>query len=577
MHDVTPSKKDHTIRFDWKLPARLRRSPKKTTKKAPKKAPVQQLKKKHVQKPSVYFTTRDIETKPEKNIALPRHRFSPPSLSPVPDISINRPVNQRAKKKHVVEQLKKINPPVKKFVNPVLIQERDIAYSFPTQEKTELFTPIHAEILMPKSSVPMPTRGTAVSAFFLLIGFACSSLFIWSLQGAGRGTAVLSTIQTKAENAFNHVLEAQQALANTNVTESERQFSAAAQELTSAKADMDEALAASKNVLQVLDVTGTVKSGQSMLDLGVALSDAGVHMSRAITPFLTITLDTSLTDAIMAAKPYLENAEEAMNVAQEKIEDVKTIGMPEHVAAQIEKLRIIIPRAQHTLHRLVEESGTLLSLLGVEHDKQYLVLFANSDELRPVGGFIGTVGLINISRGKVENIDIKSVYDGDGQLKKFLAPPNPLLSIVNRWYLRDSNWFVDYGLSARKAAELFEKEGGPTVDGVIMMTPKVIQNLLVVTGPIQVPQYDVTVTAENFVEVTQAEVTYDYDRKLNRPKAFLSDLTPLLLNKLFSNTQGGEGSGKLKTLQGLTKSLGEKDLLLYFADTHTQEQATELG
>lgn len=575
MHDVIPSKGDRTIRIEWKLPARLRNVSSKPPKKRNKKKTVA---KKVVHKKAIHFNRTNIDTKPEKNIALPNHRFfSAPVLSQVVDISLNAPMERGKKQPSPVLHTAQETKPHKKKVNPIQIQERDIAYSFPAEKKARAFTPQHTQITMPEAAVHLPARSTSVSAVFLLAGFAVASLLVWSLQGAGRGTAVLSSVQEKATNAFAHVLEAQQALANTDVTESERQFAAASQELTSAKNDLDDALAISKNVLQALDITGTVQSGQDMLDMGVALSDAGVHTSRAIAPFLHVSLDGSLTDAIVAARPFLENAEEAMEVAEEKIAGVQTIAMPEQIANDIEKLRIVIPRAKNTLHHLVEESGTILTLLGVDHDKQYLVLFANSDELRPVGGFIGTVGLINVSRGKVENIEVKSVYDGDGQLKKFLAPPNPLLSIVNRWFLRDSNWFVDYSVSARKAAELFEKEGGPTVDGVIMMTPKVIQNLLAVTGPIHVPQYDVTVTAENFVEVTQAEVTYDYDRTINNPKAFLADLTPLLLTKLFSASSADEASGKMKTLQALTKSLGEKDLLLFFADKHAQEQATNLG
>ncbi|HLC48817.1 MAG TPA: DUF4012 domain-containing protein [Candidatus Andersenbacteria bacterium] len=546
MKDVIPSGKDHTIRIDWKLPARLR---KRTSRPHSK-----QQSKKHAEKSTPHFAAKKIITEaPGQHISLPAHHFFDHAAHPttaditIPAATFSKPV-LRAK-------------PPKKRVDPVLIiQERDVAYHFP------------------EVRVIQPQAKPAMSALFLLIGLGIVSFFVWNLQGAGRGTAVLSTIQTKAANAFSHVIQAQAALAITNTVESERQFSAASQELLSAKADMDEALAASKNILQILDVTGTVKSGRDMLDVGTALADAGVHMSRAVTPFLSVTLDTSLVDAIIASRPHLENAQQAMDVAEEKIRGVETALMPEDIASDIEKLQDIIPQAKNTLHHLLQESDTLLALLGASRDRQYLILFANSDEMRPVGGFIGTVGLVNISRGKVENIDVRSVYDGDGQLKKFLAPPNPLLPIVNRWFLRDSNWFVDYEVSARKAAELFEKEGGPTVDGVITLTPKVIQNLLAVTGPIQVPGYDRVVTAENFIQVTQAEVTYEYDREINKPKQFLSDLTPLLLTKLFSSTgDTTAGSGKLKTLQALTQSLTQKDLLLYFVDDDAQEEAMRLG
>lgn len=632
MHDVSPSKKDHTVRIDWKLPARLRKPIREQLKK--------ERAKKRQEQPLVHFDTKKIHTsrvtstpkkvvRAKQSIALPKHRFfSTPSVSTTADISQTRSSTvtvtpppytgivahsvrgKKVKKKPAPQkpviaqqQVKRSRVPMhdlkaprtgyvlpaalpEKHVVPLIIQERDIEYAF--EEEPTAIEPVieKAVIVKPKVKLSLPfsitvlrtvpSRHIVVGAFSLLVGCAIASFFVWNLQGAGRGTAALSTIQEKAATAFAHVTQAQRALADTNVQESEKQFSAASQELTSARSDLDEALATSKHVLGLIDVTGTVQSGQNILDVGVALADAGVHMSRAVLPFLSVTLTTSLADAIIASRPHLENAEQAIDVANEKIAGVETTLMPKDIAADIEKLRLVIPQAKQTLHHLLEESGTLLALVGAERDKQYLVLFANNDEIRPVGGFIGTVGLVNVSRGKVENIDVKSVYDGDGQLKKFLAPPNPLLPIVNRWFLRDSNWFVDYQASARKAAELFEKEGGPTVDGVIMLNPNVIQNLLTVTGPIQVPGYPKAVTAENFVEVTQGEVTYGYDRELNKPKQFLSDLTPILLTRLFSSAPGSDG-GKSKTLQALTTSLTQKDLLLYFTDARAQEEAKNLG
>jgi hypothetical protein len=198
--------------------------------------------------------------------------------------------------------------------------------------------------------------------------------------------------------------------------------------------------------------------------------------------------------------------------------------------------------------------------------------------LRPVAGFIGSTALVNVSRGKVENIDVKSVYDGDGQLKNLITPPEPLTPIVDRWYLRDSNWFVDYRADAQKAADLLEQEGGPTVDGVLMFTPDVIKNLLTVTGPIHVPGYDVDVTADNFVTTTQGEVTYNYDHALNKPKKFLADLTPILLSKLFATSDDTiKPVDKLAVLTAITNSLADKDILFYFKNTDAQREVENLG
>ncbi len=636
VQDITPSKKGKTVRIDWKLPSRLqkpfRAKRKKHAQKKVKPAPSLHFHKKNIATPKVW-NIEQVKKDREHSISLPSHRFfgnepqghtadvvnASPKVTLMPPpyrgvVAGARKTRKKASPRAVSSKTlrapaqKKRNTPAARAIPhtlrpakvdpvpiaapPQIFTERDVAYDFFESsrviddadvlhlraEETEIVPPRSMVSLPASFSVPTISPNRAMAIMFLAIGCALASFIVWNLQGAGRGTAALATIEAKAAKAFAHVGSAQAALASTDVLESEKQFAAASQELTSAKADMDNALAASKNILQFLDVTGTVQAGQNMLEVGTLLADAGVHMSRAIEPFLAVTLETPLVDAIVAAKPEMESARDLLASAEEKLQGIETSFMPENIASEIKTLQAVVPKAKNTLDHLTQESGTMLALLGAERDRQYLLLFANSDELRPVGGFIGTVGLINIGKGKVENIDVRSVYDGDGQLKKFLAPPNPLLPIANRWFLRDSNWFVDYRTNAKKAAHLFEKEGGPTVDGVIMMTPRVIENLLRVTGPISVPGYATAVTADNFKEVTQGEVTYNYDRTINKPKQFLSDLTPLLLTRLFAASPAtGSGNGKLQTLQALTQSLFEKDLLLYFTDEKAQEQVTALG
>lgn len=111
------------------------------------------------------------------------------------------------------------------------------------------------------------------------------------------------------------------------------------------------------------------------------------------------------------------------------------------------------------------------------------------------------------------------------------------------------------------------------MDGVIALTPEVIKSLLRVTGPVTVPGYDLTVTADNFVMLTQDQVTYSYDRTVNQPKQFLADLTPMLLQKLFA----APAPDALRVLGSLGQSISEKQLLIYFRDHDIQQRIHEAG
>jgi hypothetical protein len=63
-------------------------------------------------------------------------------------------------------------------------------------------------------------------------------------------------------------------------------------------------------------------------------------------------------------------------------------------------------------------------------------------------------------------------------LQEKILPPLPMLAINDRWYLRDSNWFLDFPTNAKKATQFYEKEARETPDLIITVTPNLIVDLL---------------------------------------------------------------------------------------------------
>ena len=80
---------------------------------------------------------------------------------------------------------------------------------------------------------------------------------------------------------------------------------------------------------------------------------------------------------------------------------------------------------------------------------------------------------------------------------------------IPNWGLRDSNLNADFPTDAQMVMNVFKDEsnqaptlvsqGSQQIDGLINITPTAIANVLKVTGPLYVPGYNVTVTAENLV------------------------------------------------------------------------------
>jgi len=110
---------------------------------------------------------------------------------------------------------------------------------------------------------------------------------------------------------------------------------------------------------------------------------------------------------------------------------------------------------------------------GKDGKRKYLVLFMNNMELRPGGGFIGSVGVVEFDQYTLIGLRIYDVYSLDGQLKTHIDPPNPIRKYLSQphWFLRDSNFSPDFPTNAEEALSFVRKEvGWDSFDGVIGVT-----------------------------------------------------------------------------------------------------------
>lgn len=159
---------------------------------------------------------------------------------------------------------------------------------------------------------------------------------------------------------------------------------------------------------------------------------------------------------------------------------------------------------EHPFARSINIFPIASQILGINREKHYLILFQNNRELRPTGGFIGSVGELTLSSGKITNFTIQDVYELDGQLKAHVEP----YYIVRRYlqphlYLRDSNFDIDFEKSASTAALLYNLETGKKVDGVVGVDFEVLKKIVALTGPITLFDYNKTLDANSLFEFIQ--------------------------------------------------------------------------
>jgi hypothetical protein len=217
----------------------------------------------------------------------------------------------------------------------------------------------------------------------------------------------------------------------------------------------------------------------------------------------------------------------------------------------------------------------LPSILGQDINKNYLILFENNMELRPTGGFIGSYGVANFGGGKLNGLNINDIYSADGQLKGHVEPPAPIKDYLNEanWWFRDSNWNPDFPTSAERAEWFLSKEMGQEVDGVVAIDLQPIKDILNYTGPIFLPDYNLTITSDNLYEKTQEEAQANSFPGSRQKASFLTALSRTLIADISKMNP----KDRILVLKAFYESLVGRHLQIYLHDASSAEAVDKLG
>ncbi len=364
------------------------------------------------------------------------------------------------------------------------------------------------------------------------------------------------------------------------------------------------------------------KISDSILFLAALSNDPKIKLAAESKKFLTAgALAASLgrnlvlaTDSLFNGDPqnfsqtletFSSKGQLAVNDAQELKKELAKINpnnLPLEYRAKFESLNKQAILMSDNLAEFVRAADRLKEILGLSKDKRYLLVFQNNSELRASGGFLGSYALVDIRNGKITNLEVPGggSYDTEAGLNLKVVAPEPLWLVNPQWYFWDANWWPDWPTTAQNLMWFYEKSDGPTVDGVISVTPTVVERLLTVTGPIDLTQeYGLVIDANNFWETVQKIVEHQNLSKINpdivvglpatsrpinsslpleqgldinsanKPKKIIGDLMAKILEILPEKLTK---DNLLKIITLFEDSLAEKQILFYFTDNNLQAE-----
>jgi hypothetical protein len=200
-------------------------------------------------------------------------------------------------------------------------------------------------------------------------------------------------------------------------------------------------------------------------------------------------------------------------------------------------------------------------------------------ELRPGGGFIGSFGILKIRDGQMVDLQIHDVVNVDYRVPYNVEAPYPMETTigVKEWGFRDSNFSPHYPENVYYAKLFYEKFGGTEeFDGVVAITTHVLESILEVTGPVEVPGFPGTYDSKTGVIELETQVEKSYvDQGIERGerKAFMKDLAAVILDKVKALSL----SDKYRLFQILLADMHAKDVQLAFQDQSLQTIVAESG
>lgn len=280
------------------------------------------------------------------------------------------------------------------------------------------------------------------------------------------------------------------------------------------------------------------------------------------------------------ASLHFADAKQKLGFAQASLNMVDKTSLPKTIRDDFEKY-------QTTLGKLTENSDFITqlalefpSIIGLDGQRRYLVLFQNNNEIRPTGGFLGSYAAVEVKDGKIANIMIDDIYNPDGQLKlskanEVVKSPTPVAQALEEenLYIRNANWDPSFPQSVQTITNLFKLVEAKTYDGVFAVDLYFARDLLAVMGPVYLTAFDEEIRVDNMYERAQFHSDFDFKEGVSTKKAFLTILGGKMLEKLFALPQE-----QIPVLaNALYASLEQKHLLIDLSGSYLANYLAEKG
>ncbi|HBA36458.1 TPA: hypothetical protein DCZ15_01125 [Candidatus Falkowbacteria bacterium] len=394
-------------------------------------------------------------------------------------------------------------------------------------------------------------------------------------------------VMNQSQSALNNLLAAADSVSRLDFKNADARFQAAGADFLAAQTELGE-INDALLFLASLSKDPKIKlatESKKFLTAGAVAASLGHNLAAATDSLFNDDQD----DFQAKLDNFLIHGHAAVAEArklEKTLANVNADNLPEAYRRQFESLRLQAVLLADNLDNFISAGDRLKEVFGLSRDKRYLLVFQNNAELRASGGFLGSYALVDLREGKIRNLEVPGggSYDTEAGLNIRVTAPEPLWLVNPLWHFWDANWWPDWPTTAKNLMWFYAKSDGPSVDGVIGVTPTVVEQFLEITGPIDLQaEYGLTIDSENFWETVQkiteqknlAQTNPEAVAGLpigeeNKPKKIIGDLLEKILEIL---PQKLDKDNLLKIIAIFEQNMSAKQILFYFSDPLLQSEA----
>lgn len=223
--------------------------------------------------------------------------------------------------------------------------------------------------------------------------------------------------------------------------------------------------------------------------------------------------------------PRIDDVANDLNLAKKEIDKVSPNHYPPILG--LRKVRNQLTQLKQVADNgiaFVDEARPLIkvlpSLLGESKEKKYLVIFQNSNELRPTGGFITAYAVFRVNKGKIEVEKSEDIYNLDNTIRNKPKAPDaivkylPNVPVLN---LRDTNLSPDFITSMKLFNSLYTVSRSKIdVDGIIALDSSVLVSVIKVLDD-EVIADGIKFTSKIDKRCDCPQVIYELERLISTP------------------------------------------------------------